>query len=541
MNESGTKKREWIKTVAIIFLSVLLLLTFFSNTIMNYSLPEVAAQYVEPGNITAKVRGTGVIESDDPYQVEVIESRKIKSIAVKVGDHVAQGDVIFYLDDTESEELKVAQEALEAAQDAYDVALLSAEVTYDAMKDANNNTSTASFRQLITEAQNAVTVEQKKVDEWQKKYDQVESQLISLPTNIANVREERKAFQEAKTAKEKADFVLKEANNKLTALQSQIEYEESVSGGDDVVGGLRLQEQEAKQKVISAETAAHDAELAYVKAETALNNKIAEGDTAGSRTALENQKNSIQVSLDAAKKVLEEKQTSLTTLTAGISQTLNIQNLYEAVVKAQETVSEEMKKTQGTTVTADVAGTITAIHLAAGETTAPATPLATIQPEGKGYTMNFSVTKEQARRLSRGDKAELVNSWMYDDVEIVLDKIVADPSNPGQQKLLVFNVTGDVTAGQSMSVSVGQKSADYDFIVPNSAVREDNNGKFILIVEAKNSPLGTRYMAKRVDVEVIAKDDMRSALSASLYGYEFVITTSTKPVEAGELVRLAEN
>ena len=38
-------RRDWVKNAIIIFLSVLLVLTFFSNTIMNYSLPEVAAQY----------------------------------------------------------------------------------------------------------------------------------------------------------------------------------------------------------------------------------------------------------------------------------------------------------------------------------------------------------------------------------------------------------------------------------------------------------------------------------------------------------------
>ena len=38
-------RRDWVKNAIIIFLAVLLVLTFFSNTIMNYSLPEVAAQY----------------------------------------------------------------------------------------------------------------------------------------------------------------------------------------------------------------------------------------------------------------------------------------------------------------------------------------------------------------------------------------------------------------------------------------------------------------------------------------------------------------
>ena len=43
-----------------------------------------------------------------------------------------------------------------------------------------------------------------------------------------------------------------------------------------------------------------------------------------------------------------------------------------------------------------------------------------------------------------------------------------------------------------------------------------------------------------MDVQVIASDETQSAVSGALSGYEFVITTSTKPVEAGNLVRLPD-
>ena len=35
MNENGKNKREWVKNAAIVFLAVMLVLTFFSNTIMK--------------------------------------------------------------------------------------------------------------------------------------------------------------------------------------------------------------------------------------------------------------------------------------------------------------------------------------------------------------------------------------------------------------------------------------------------------------------------------------------------------------------------
>ena len=142
--------------------------------------------------------------------------------------------------------------------------------------------------------------------------------------------------------------------------------------------------------------------------------------------------------------------------------------------------------------------------------------------------------------LSVGMEAELVNSWRYDDLTLRLSRMIPDPANPSQNKKLEFEVTGNVTAGETLNVSVGDKSANYDMTVPNSAIREDSNGTFILIVEAKSSPLGNRYKATRVDVEVAASDDKLSAIKGALEGYEYVITTSTRPVEAGQLVRFAE-
>ena len=106
MKENGKNKREWVKTAAIIFLSIMLVLTFFAQTIMNYSLPEVATSYVQSGTITAKIRGTGTVESGDPYEVKVTESRKVASVAVVQGQTVQKGDVLLYLEDAESDELR---------------------------------------------------------------------------------------------------------------------------------------------------------------------------------------------------------------------------------------------------------------------------------------------------------------------------------------------------------------------------------------------------------------------------------------------------
>ena len=541
MNENGKKRREWVKTAAIVFLSIMLVLTFFSNTIMNYSLPEVAAQYVQSGTITAKIRGTGMVESGDPYNVMVKETRKVTSVAVKVGDQVQKGDVLVYLEDSESTELDAARKALEAAKDAYDTALLAADVNAQVIQNAGSNTTTTSYRQQINDAQAEVEKAQQDVDAWKNKYDKLTNDITLLPENDADITEETKAVNETKKVKDAADQALQAAQNELTDATAVLEYQISVSAGDATIEASQERKQRAELDVINKKSAANAAALAYEKACDALDNKKVTGDNTGSLTALKREQNLASVNLKAAEEELAKKQTALTDLASNIAKTLSLENLYEAIVDASEEVAKQEEKSIGGTVTADIAGTVTSINAAAGKEVSALEPVAVLQPEGKGYTLSFSVTNEQAKRLSVGDVADLVNSWRFDDVNVILASIKPDKTEPGKKKLLTFDVTGDVTAGQTLNVSVGQKSANYDLIVPNSAIREDNNGKFVLIVESKSSPLGNRYVASRVDVEVLASDDTQSAISGALYGYEFVITTSNKPVEAGKLVRLSEN
>ena len=124
--DTNVKRREWVKTAAIIFLAVLLVLTFFSNTIMNASLPEVATQQVTQGTINAKIRASGTITANETYNVKLAQSRKIESVKCKVGQAVNAGDVLFVLEAQESDELKAAKTDLEAKELDYQKSLITA-------------------------------------------------------------------------------------------------------------------------------------------------------------------------------------------------------------------------------------------------------------------------------------------------------------------------------------------------------------------------------------------------------------------------------
>lgn len=647
MNEKGVNKREWVKTAAIIFLSVMLVLTFFSNTIMNYSLPEVSTKYVESGTITAKIRGTGIVESGDPYEVVAQESRKVLSVAVKEGDLVQKGDVLFYLEDTDSEELKAAKAALEeaekmleAAQSDYENALLNADITASDIDQAIRDVSPEVYRSQITNLQKEIATVKEKIKpikeqeaqltqtisdfakqiEYEQtkisgvdsaygaakeKLDAAKARLELATSALANANAAVRSAEEtlndsvntpteqvvadlltawntAKTEAEDADTVASAAEAEATEAENngasdaatkrqeardkrqeadakaqtadtkKTEYETKKATRDAAVQKVtnaRAAKTGAEQELSSAQTAKNTAESEFAEAQK----------NSGSQTAvienLTKAKNDydlelygVQKNLKMAEDELASKQEKLQELMSAIGNVTNLEARLDAIEEAEKKVAEctaevekELAKVKGATITADISGIVNSINVVAGKTFQYQETLAVLQPEGQGCTMSFSVTNEQAKRLSVGDRAELVNSWRYDDLNVVLTSIKPDKSNPSQNKLLTFSITGEIVAGQSLSVSVGQKSATYDFIVPNSALKEDSNGKFILIVESKSSPLGNRYIATRVDVEVIASDDTQSAIRGGLMGYEYVITTATKPVEAGKQVRLSDN
>lgn len=571
MNENGGKKRrEWVKNAAIIFLSVMLVLTFFSNTFMNYSLPEVAAQYVQSGTITAKIRGTGTVESGDPYNVKITETRTISSVLVKTGDKVEKGAPLLLLEDKESKELTDAQAALDKAMLDFELALLSGDISNSAFQNVQNGNVSS-----LNIYQSRIVAAEAEIDKWQKQVDEATTAINQLKTaqvnvdaggapdtsseqNKVNVAQAALNSDEIKIAKDKiSEWQAAQATCQATIDKYNEKIASSVSGNGFVNQvtedeyRLAVQNRDQYQSLINERQAfinsnpdkvkAYDEKVkALADANKALTEK--QNSKTNSTNSLTVQTQNWQTELDKRNIQLKAAQDTKAQLLKDISTELNLDYQLDSLKKQRDDIAKLQENAVGASIEAPISGTITSVTVKAGDEAQPDTALVTMQPEGKGFTMSFSVTNDQAKRLSVGDKADLVNSWRYSDMDITLASIKPDTTDPGQKKLLTFDITGDeVTPGQSLNVSVGQKSANYDLIVPNSAIREDSNGKFILIVESKSSPLGNRYVATRVDVEVLASDDTQSAVSGALYGYEFVITTSTQPVEAGKLVRLANN
>ena len=760
----GEKKfnREWVKTFAIIFLAVLLVLTFFSNTIMNMTLPEVSTEYIQYGTIKTQVRGSGTVESQDNYSVTFPATREVLQVAVRQGDTVNKGDVLFYLSESESEELQAAREAYDnlyyeytkmlidssTGDDFADKKLAITQLEEDLEKAKQKLAAYADTQSAIEKAkldvraaEKAVTLKQNEITELEnektaigytptedevltgkesdvtyEQYASASKQLEAADEKIDTAKAELTKLQaQMNTAKNSYDVIkrnydelsakiekplatleeeiktsdrniesldhdikylkqdfynatsnselerlydtfkskqntYRKAKNKLdalleseTATEEEIaaarnEYNQAAYAMDDAFEAYDalLTQEEAVTEDIEKQLAAKETELKYaLEDNTALKEQLTE------TKELDAQLNDIKDELDSAEKTyndatdkantaqtvydnavaekeilekdlekvrngykyviykeyedkietektnlenlnieLDNKKEILTDLEAQGSdsqetleeqvntlerqiltatreletaiadagdqdklQALDIEKKKKELEKAAEEITKLEEKYTASEIVAPVSGVIDSINITSGQKTEPDATLCEISLAEKGFKMTMTVTQEQAAKLRMGSPAEITSYIPYGStITATLAAIKNDTANPGsRQKILEFTVEGDVTPGQSLSIAVGDKNASYDSTVPNTAIREDSDGKYILVVESKNTPISTRYIAKRVDVTVVASDETRSAITGDFTNYGYVIATSSGPINSGEQVKLIES
>ena len=572
-------RRDWVKNAIIIFLSVLLVLTFFSNTIMNYSLPEVAAQYPQSTTITTKIRGTGTVESAQSYNVTVQENRTIAAVNVKKGDTIKAGQTLLTLDATESQELQDARTNLSSLQ-----------LEYDKMQLPKSEDGAAAQAASLSQAQSAVSKAETNLNTARKNasdlkwyQDQVtsakntfssataarnsaDSALAALKNQLENVEtgnseylsaqqdlESKKAIYEAMKGSDSsssaddpegeselapaADPALEQAlaDYQAASAEAQRIYDEQIAPQKAY---LSQQVDAAQQTAAEAATAEANANAAVESAQNALDafqsSTTGASDVASAEAALQSAKDALS-SAQAAAKDAENN----TTYNNSVSK-LELDAKAQEVKAAEEKVKSLEEKTSAANIVSRYAGVVTEVNVAAGDTTTPDTPLMIVELTEKGYTLKATVKKEQARLLKEGLQAEITNLW-DSGINMTLTSITSDKSDPAGSRVLTFSVTGDdVSVGQSLSFSVGDKNASYDLVIPSAAIHTDSNGSFVYTVQVKSSPLGNRYTVKKKTVSIVASDETNSAVSGDLTAADFVITTSTVPLDVGSQVRIAE-
>jgi chromosome segregation ATPase len=637
----NSKRKDRIKNAAIIFLAVMLVLTLFSNTILNISLPQVAVVMPGYASISEQIRGSGAVEAAASTDIKSSEERNIGAVMVEVGDPVVKGQTLIVLsDDDESriEELQIAldslqneydkmvlatgkdysiaeleisqlEDSLEKAQKqladypkikaAYDAAVKAKEAAEDAVSELElekehldetiSDLAAGNYDFLDKDDIAKLKAIQDEINEYNEKKTKADERIAALEREIADnggadlsgasaalqaardaVYAKQEELDAAKMDKESSDQEYTDRihalNAELNELKAQVRIKEQDynSAADklntetglknslktensgrtnlqiqldrrtqaltdlrvEINRKLRLKAQDIEEKIADAKKVITDATEAETEAKE---------DMQGTEEELEEKVKSAEYSLETAKINLSLKQQE--DAAASGQSAVDLKAKLAEIDRAKARLNAAKGEGSGSEIKSTADGIVTSVNAVSGQTTTPGQTLVSVALAERGYELSFSVSNDQARRVSVGVAAEVMYLWNR-EASAKLARITNDPSDPNNKKLLTFSINGDVSIGDNLQLSVGERSSEYSSVIPSSAIREDNNGKFVLVCAQKSTPFGSRYTAERVPVNVISTNGQQSAIDGSVENGVWIITTSTKPISEGTQVRL---
>lgn len=572
------KKRKWVVKALAAFVVILALLTFFSNTIMNATIPKVMATYPNRGNLSYTNSASAQVVADNQQNVKAIEGRTVGEVLRTNYDYVNEGDTIVTLASEEN------NETLEQLRASLTQALREQEY---ANRQPNSGFDSEPYLNTIADCDEQVRVAEQTLSQAQNK-----DAIVAQAQQVIN---DNQALQVSCSAQvEAASSTLESINAEISELNSQLQTIESqinvfvalgtptpsptpapgqepeptpVLPGEGEGGAgttvpeptaaptpvdrtridelwaqktdIELQISQLQAQISEAQARLDEASSRLADVQTVVEDAqavIEEAEMLPTVTAAQNALNAARTAASAARRTYNEA-----LVQAGISQdqaedaandmAQNIENLQNQIAELEE-------KLNVNELVAPCDGYVFNLAVSAGDVMMDKNAVVfTIIPDVRECSASFNFPTSVAQNFYVGMELE-TNSYWISECRIV--NIKPDPENPRESRIVKCALTGDSWPGETITVTADRSNANYDHIVPSSAVNEDNTGTFIYVLEQSSTPLGEKYIVRRVDITVDATDGALTAISGNGIDNVMIITRSEEPLHNGDRVRLED-
>lgn len=185
-------------------------------------------------------------------------------------------------------------------------------------------------------------------------------------------------------------------------------------------------------------------------------------------------------------------------------------------------------------------GIVTSVFAQNGGVTTDA--IASLADASDGY--KFVAQLESSKRnLVKNNQEVEIKLFNGDKIEekLIIESISQSNENP---EMLDVTVILPVEKGQIDDLGemlVSSESIEYENCVPMGALRQGDNGYYVLVMEEKETVLGNENIAKKIDVKVLEQDNEFAAVNDSTISRnDKIIVNSNKNIESGDRVRLEE-
>lgn len=578
----GSTRRTRVVKAMIAFVVILALLTFFSNTIMNLTIPKVMGTYASRGNLSYSNSAKGNITVENHTEVKGLDGRTVDQVMVTNYDSVEKGDTILTLKSIEeSEDIQTKKDRLKTLEREAEYEERGSSTTdftsyYDSINLAKATLSDAEDTLDKVLNKDDVEAENKKIiDEESAKAVSLEASVNAAAKTVEDIKKDIAAI-DASIAPLKSQIDVYVALGTPTPTPTPVPGTEETEPEPSLPEGvtptptpvpnldpdgldkdsptyemdkllLKISQYEEQKKNLESQLEAAQQRLDEASAELAecqgkiqdAKNAIAALSTLPSEASARNAVTSAQNAVNSAQKSLSDAMTQ-----AGISEDKArdlAEDRDEEIAKLKKDIAELEKQAKITAITAPVDGYIYNIAVSSGDTLTAKTLVTYIIPKtDRVCSVSFTFTSQAAQNIWVGMSLEVTSGFING---CTVTSIKPDPNNPRGYKIVKCMVDGnDAWPDEEITVNAGRGNDNYKCVVPSSAVSKDNNGAFVYVIVGSSTPLGDKYNVKRVDVTVEATDGSASAIKGEgLDKYDvMIVVRSEKPLEDGQRVRLED-
>ncbi len=336
---------------------------------------------------------------------------------------------------------------------------------------------------------------------------------------------EEKEVRTLEAVTDKAYQKWKKASEDLEAIENgTYDYKKELASGEQA-------KKTAEKSVEAAQAALEDAKEELEEAKEAVNE--AEQEVTEQEKELQETKNEVAAeSGEKAKELEDSRQLSREKL-----------NNLEEQMKEKKQKKKELElliKEEGI-YRSEIAGTITRCSLEAGTTYAGGAAAFRI---GTGRLVyQAQIDKEAEGRIEAGDEVVLTFSGKSKGITVPVLNLTQRVKDGEEILELTAELPEDgegYRAGRQANYTLEKRSDYYNCCIPLGALRENNDGHFVLVLRERDRILGKEQYVIQVPVELLAVDGSSAAIEGGISEQDEVITSSSRTLSEGDRIRKKE-
>lgn len=474
--DAGRKNK--IVKAFFIFLGFMWLCTVTSKSIYTSRLPIVSTESIEQKYVEHIVQADGIVVAGDKNPVTALSGLRVDKLMVQVGDRIEEGDVIFTVDMEDLDSiLEEKQTAISKLQAQIDTIRENEELVRQ-QKELDEQRAREDYDAL---AQRQDTLVGRAAEEYSKIEEEIDRQRNAERDRRAKEAEERRAAEG-----------------------------ENYSEGDEYYYEENEDECEDSEVDEALYEALKQAAYAEADAKWERDNAIREaGRKVEDTTMPENE--------DAAQKVYR----------------LELADLQEDMARFREI------KDAGGQITAKQSGLVTDIYIGIGGRTSDSAVML-LADDSVPCRFKAVISQEQKKYVGLNDKVALKLDGSSREKDLTIDYLSENASVPGSYEAYVDLPEGTGMPGLTGTMSRAESGEKHSVCVTPQAVHQEDVRNYVYVVKERDGILGKEYYAEQINVRVLDENDYWVAVEGALDKDSVIISSSTKEVKNGDVVRLED-